>query len=475
MKKEEILADCIEEVRSGKRTLEECLARYPELAGEMRPVLEIASRIKPENVTPSPEFRQRAKMYLIEKMEESPKISSSFWFWPKQIPARVLLYVLTGLVVLSAAGSGTVYAAQSSLPGDPLYVVKTGVENLQLALTTDAAVKAGLHLELAARRVDEATRQVELNRDIDVQALETIKQQYNGALKELSNLDNPEVVNNTLSKMSAQALDQQLALEQLIANSSQSTQQVLEQTINEARRSSTIAEVGYSNREFLNSHPSVTDEELDKGKVKLDGTLISIRDKAWNVGGTIIENVYYSGKVPQIGSRVRIEGMVKNGKLYLTDVTESESSTGLKKVEGQFGGPNLDGTSSVGGISVQIGDDDNSQLKPGDKVQLQGDEDDSKLKITGKESQERGDQSSPTLNGILTAVSTANHTITVKVTGNQITVNVSEAKIEIKERNSQKSSLSDLSRHIGQNVRVEQISKINDTLYAKQVRLTVED
>ena len=43
MKKEEILAICIEEIRSGKSAVEDCIRRYPALEKELRALLEIAA------------------------------------------------------------------------------------------------------------------------------------------------------------------------------------------------------------------------------------------------------------------------------------------------------------------------------------------------------------------------------------------------------------------------------------------------
>jgi len=57
---------------------------------------------------------------------------------------------------------------------------------------------------------------------------------------------------------------------------------------------------------FLQNQLSVTDNKLDAGQFSIEGTLISIQDKTWNVGGTIIENVHLSGETPVIGSRNKI-------------------------------------------------------------------------------------------------------------------------------------------------------------------------
>ena len=202
MKKEEILANCIEEIRSGKSTIEDCTKRYPHLGNELRSLLEIAACLKPDEVTPSPQFKERAKMHLFDEVQPAPvKVSQPLWRWYRLTPSRVLASVSIAMLILVIAGGSTVYAAQSSLPGDTLYPVKTGVENLQLAITTSPAVKANLYLKFAQRRIDEVQQEVKLNRDVNTQTLANVQQQFDDTLKELSNSNNTKASNNTLSQL----------------------------------------------------------------------------------------------------------------------------------------------------------------------------------------------------------------------------------------------------------------------------------
>lgn len=61
------------------------------------------------------------------------------------------------VLIIMVFGGATAYAAQGSLPGDPLYAVKVDVmEPLQTALTFSAAGKIVLQQTLAERRLDEA-------------------------------------------------------------------------------------------------------------------------------------------------------------------------------------------------------------------------------------------------------------------------------------------------------------------------------
>lgn len=472
MKKEEILAICIEEIRSGKSTVEDCIARYPEFGKELQSLLKITSSLKVEIVKPSMEFKQRAKRRLFEEMQSSPeKISQSILIRHKLSPVGWIAGVLIGLLFFGVAGAGAVYAAQGSLPGDILYPVKTGVENLQLAVTPGAEAKANLHLKLAQRRIDEATRQVKLNRDINVQALETVEQQFDNAINELSSSGNTEAINDTLSRLSAASLDQQLELEQVLSSAPQNTQTVLKQIIGIARRGNTIAQVAYANPHFLKYQPSVADEGLETGQFKIEGNLLSIQDKNWNIGGTIIKNVHISGQAPAIGSRVKLEGLIKDNDVFISRIETSDNSPEPSKLEGQFRGTSQNGTADISGIQVKIGNDNDVHLKPGDNVQLQSVAYNEELNVTRKESNKNG---STNLNGILTEVHSSEGTIVVQMTGNQVTVNVSKARIENKNDNRQTFELSDLNRLIGQDVKLKGLYKKHDLLYASRVQVEAE-
>jgi len=81
--------------------------------------------------------------------------------------------VLAVVLVLCAAGSGTVYAAQDILPGDALYPVKMGIEQVMMWVGDDVA-KAERALSFAERRLGEMEALAEEGRSQDLDlAVET--------------------------------------------------------------------------------------------------------------------------------------------------------------------------------------------------------------------------------------------------------------------------------------------------------------
>ena len=64
---EDILAQCIEDIKAGKASLADCLDRYPSTRQQLEPLLRIALSIQePPDVKPSDAFKMRTRGYLME-------------------------------------------------------------------------------------------------------------------------------------------------------------------------------------------------------------------------------------------------------------------------------------------------------------------------------------------------------------------------------------------------------------------------
>jgi len=66
----EALADCLEAMRGGVE-MEACLAMYPEYRAELRPLLQIASLLRPlpPEIAPSPVFKERTRVQILAHPE----------------------------------------------------------------------------------------------------------------------------------------------------------------------------------------------------------------------------------------------------------------------------------------------------------------------------------------------------------------------------------------------------------------------
>ena len=113
MKRQEfdnILNECLERMLIGGETVEQCLASYPDYAGELEPLLQTSLMAKKASeVKPRPEFRERARYQLraaLREMEQN-KEKRSFFFGLRPHWATVVVSVL----VLLMASGGTAAAA----------------------------------------------------------------------------------------------------------------------------------------------------------------------------------------------------------------------------------------------------------------------------------------------------------------------------------------------------------------------------
>ncbi|MGQ9546283.1 MAG: DUF5667 domain-containing protein [Dehalococcoidia bacterium] len=167
MKKfEDILAQCIEDIKGGKASIEECLDRHPALRGQLEPLLRTALAIRePREVKASDAFKAKARVQLMEQIDAWQTATKWPWHRRNNDPSaashrrrfsfNMANIIIAVVLTLSLVGGGTVYASQSSLPGDALYTVKLATEELTMGLAGGDIARAERALTFAERRVRE--------------------------------------------------------------------------------------------------------------------------------------------------------------------------------------------------------------------------------------------------------------------------------------------------------------------------------
>ena len=165
------LDDCMNLLRAGASTAD-CLARYPEHAEELRPLLSLASAVKAVP-TPRPDpaavraNRQRmldaVPTAATRRQRRGPAAFAWFWKLSSALQVRPLLrtaLTLAAAVVVVSLATGVLFtSAADSLPGQALYPVKRFGENVRLSLTLNPAARQELQTEYALERRHEV-RQV---------------------------------------------------------------------------------------------------------------------------------------------------------------------------------------------------------------------------------------------------------------------------------------------------------------------------
>jgi hypothetical protein len=142
---ETILDTCLYQIEEGESSIDECLARYPEHAAQLKPLLLAATKLaRGRDVMPDPSYRMRARSQLNVYMQQNPqrkRVSPIFWRFS-------IAFVTVAMLFLA---SGTAFA-QQALPGDALYNWKLTSEHIWRYTYSD---QLGYDIVLSNRRMNE--------------------------------------------------------------------------------------------------------------------------------------------------------------------------------------------------------------------------------------------------------------------------------------------------------------------------------
>lgn len=157
------LAEALEAVQRGE-TAETALARAPEWANELRPLLEAAAAAALLRVDRVPAAAlRRSRLRLLGRADRGATRLPGWRRLLLQAPRRAA----TGLAIVLAAivgAGGITRAAAQSLPGDILHPVKLAAEDLALLLSADNQRRLELETIYSERRLEEVVRLLALGR-----------------------------------------------------------------------------------------------------------------------------------------------------------------------------------------------------------------------------------------------------------------------------------------------------------------------
>ena len=160
---DDVLNECIERLAAGE-SVEQCLASYRDHSVELEPMLRTSAATMnvAAAITYRPEAKQRSRHNFTAAVADRKREANRGWLgrvlgptgWRGKL-ARTAAVAL-GIVVL---GTGTAYgatvASEDSVPGDPLYVVKTLKEDISLRMPKSDLARAKEHAHLANVRTEE--------------------------------------------------------------------------------------------------------------------------------------------------------------------------------------------------------------------------------------------------------------------------------------------------------------------------------
>lgn len=175
-----IVEGCLQRLRAGQR-IEDILQDYPQEAEYLRGVLEAARSLRKQPIAqPRPEAFQAGRTRMLAAAQKkwgpvSPVSSGVLSRYAEQIRQKLSIRIfgketldmkltlrlaLTFIFVLVMGGLLTLNVSASSLPGEPLYVVKRAWENVRLGVTANTASRQTLETQFALERKEEIQEMV---------------------------------------------------------------------------------------------------------------------------------------------------------------------------------------------------------------------------------------------------------------------------------------------------------------------------
>lgn len=171
-----ILDTCLAKIKTDGWSIEDCLAQYPAYRDALEGPLRIAARLgSMQAIAPSLRFKERASARLQARLQSSSRLpvsrpaairspmrsQSNGWLFPMLRRFAPLVAALALIVVLAAGTTGVAYAADGAVPGDSLYGIDRGVEQLELSLTQDPNKALERQVAFTDERLAEAEQLVE--------------------------------------------------------------------------------------------------------------------------------------------------------------------------------------------------------------------------------------------------------------------------------------------------------------------------
>jgi hypothetical protein len=166
---------CLQELEDGA-DLEAVLSRYPDLAAELRPILNASMMARTMAApAPSPEAVRRGRAKLLQRASEMRE--------GKTAPTKRMIPIFQRLAIsftltafFLASGTGLVGASSKALPGENLYPVKRSWEDVRLFFTFNPNRKESLASEFESERLNEVSELLTEGRDETIQFAGIFKQ-----------------------------------------------------------------------------------------------------------------------------------------------------------------------------------------------------------------------------------------------------------------------------------------------------------
>ncbi|MFN3491033.1 MAG: DUF5667 domain-containing protein [Anaerolineales bacterium] len=162
------LQNCLQEIENGA-DVNAVLSNYPEHAAALRPLLKTAVKAQQsQTASPSPEAIRRGRAKVLQRAAELRESKTAPQRRAISIFSRLAISFALALVFL-LSGTGLLSASASALPGDRLYSVKRGWENIRLSFIFDQEARDLLKNEFETERLHEVNKLLSQGRSETIQ------------------------------------------------------------------------------------------------------------------------------------------------------------------------------------------------------------------------------------------------------------------------------------------------------------------
>ena len=342
----EALEICLQDIEQGA-DVETVLFRYPDLADELRPILEASAGARSMAVSdPSPEVvrRNRAKVmqHAAQLREAKAKSSQRMWF----ASLRRVAVALAVVAALFVSGTGLVRAASTTLPGDNLYPVKRTWEDVLLLFTFNGQQRAALEVEHENERLHELSELFAEGRSAEVDFAGTVTSQNGNEWL----INGVGVVTSEQTEIRDQGIGVGSAVR--VRGWTQGNGTVLAERLELLSSGDQLPDIEYehkpeekNNNEGSNQQsednsgpgsgdetPEVKETPESQSKPKeesFDGVLNSVEDNVLVVNGIVIDisNAEEIKGTPVVGASVKVEGYYDSNGVFVVTKIEFENDS----------------------------------------------------------------------------------------------------------------------------------------------------
>lgn len=367
----ETLEICLREIDQGA-DLDTLLFRYPDLADELRPILEASVKARGlAAAAPSEEVLRRNRARLLQRAAEmregkaAPLPSRRLW----SVPLRRALVTLAVVVMLFVSGTGLVRASSSSLPGDNLYPVKRTWERVSLWLTFNEAIREELEFEHENERLEELNELLALGRsaEVDFAGYVTLRSadewRVSGITVFISadtRLPDGQILTGAAVRVRGQTVNGGVAAQRVdllpsgvkLPEVEDEDEPEIEEEGNEAERPQNDEASGGTSGSGSSAPSRTPTPTPDPEKTSLEGTVTSIQNNLIVVNGIVMDIRLAEIKgTPGLGMLAKVEGYYDTNGIFI-----------VTKIEFRSVAPDSDNVNDSGGDDNfnDNGDDNNN-------------------------------------------------------------------------------------------------------------------